>query len=407
MNTEIFANFPYFCIMNTIMRFSRYILCGIAMLGLASCGSDEPGPDPVPSKAPRTVLTYIIATNNLGSSGFDSEDLDEMMQAAANGALKGGARWLVYHAPSDDSAPRLLELMPDGFKELATYEPGSSATGARMDAVMKDMERLAPASSYGLVLWSHATGWLQDGIDDPEYSTKSFGSDFGKHMNVTTLRGVLARHDFDYVYFDACYMATVEVAYELRGVTRHIVGSPSELPVRGMPYHENVPLLLNGSAANLVKAAGNTFAYYNSLPNADERTCTMAVIATSALDRLAAATRDIYSVTPLPHPGTNVTNYRGTSRQGYSIDFGEYVRALAAGATDATTLLGAFDKAMNDAVIYCDATDKLWDRWPIYSTSGLATYVFNDASDFDIKGYTSLQWARDVVQQHVDNNTLQ
>ena len=370
---------------------------------LAGCGSDEP--DVPKEKAPRTVLTYIIATNNLGSSGFDSADLEEMKTAAATGALDSGCRWLVYHAPADASSPRLLELKPGGFVELATYESGSNATAARMHGVMRDMERLAPADSYGLVLWSHATGWLEDGLDEAEWSPRSFGSDFGSKMNVTTLARVLAEHNFDYVYFDACYMATVEVAYELRKAVRYIVGSPSELPVEGMPYHENVPLLLDGSAESLVKAATNTFRYYNAKPLLDDRTCTMSVISTGALDDLATATRAIYGATPLPHPGNDVTNYRGTARQGYSIDFGEYVNAIASDAGLGGRLVSDFNSALRRSVLYCAATEYLWGRWPMYAPTGLATYVFNRPEDFDVRGYKALQWASDVVSEHVEHNT--
>lgn len=392
--------------MNWIIRFFSIIFAVFALSAITSCKDDSGKNEPQIPEAERTVLVYMVATNNLGSQGYDDDDIEEML-AGIRSADTGDFRWLVYQAKSDHSDPELFELTKGIKQPLRTYTDGrASVEGARMDQVLTDVATLAPAKSYGLVLWSHASGWLEDGIDDsfaaePGISTLSFGSDFGSKMNVTTLARVLGRHNFEYVYFDACYMATVEVAYELRHAVKYIVGSPSELPAAGMPYDQNVSALIAAAPDGLVQAATNTFNYYNGQKAPDDRTCTISVIRTSALDGLAVATRDIYAATPLPHPGTKVTNYRGYSRQGYSIDFGEYVDALAADATVSST---AFDKALADAVLYSAGTDYIWDSYPVYRCSGLATYVFNRADDYDLKGYPTLQWAGDVVETHVNHN---
>lgn len=371
---------------------------------VTSCHSDEPAPV---SDTSRTVLVYMVATNNLGSNGYDEADIAEMQTAIAAGAL-GKGRWIVYHAPSDKSAPMLTEYSADGIKLLKSYPEGVvSVSAEQLGAVIDDVKSFAPADNYGLVMWSHATGWTQDGIDEPDRNAApqmatplSFGSDFGKKMNVTTLADVLEGRGFEYVYFDACYMATVEVAYQLRHAVRYVVGSPSELPVNGMRYDLNMAALIDGSENALIQAARNTYNHYNSQQLAEDRTCTMAVIRTDALDELASATAAVYDLTPLPHPGENVTNYRARSRQGYAIDFGEYVNALAESENIDNGIQSRFNTAIGKAVVYKAATEKIWDLYPVYSTSGLATYVFNNADDFDVMGYDELAWAQDVVEPH-------
>lgn len=391
--------------MKYFAKITSILLLLILFLGLNSCGHNDHKPEVV-NKAQRTVLVYMVASNSLGSNGFSDSDLKEMEEAIVN---KGdNYRWLVYYAsPSKTDDAQLFELTAKGRTTLNTYTQGESVTSARMNAVLDDMVKFAPANSYGLVMWSHASGWQQDGIeedagraDEPLIKPMSFGVDFDQRMNITTLRKVLEGRGIDYVYFDACYMATVEVAYELRNAVKYIVGSASELPANGMPYNENMMLLLKGSANDLVQAATNTFNLYNSKPFANERTCTMAVISTQGLNDLASATREIYKLTPLIHPAGKVTNYRGNTRQGYSIDFAEYVRALA-DDSNLTELRSDFDKAMDKTVLYCAATEKLWDAWTLYSTGGLATYVFNYAKDFNDRGYPELSWAQDVVTYHL------
>ena len=95
-----------------------------------------------------------------------------------------------------------------------------------------------------------------------------------------------------------------------------------------------------------------------------------------------------------------MTNYRGNTRQGYAIDFAEYVRALA-DEDNLTELRAQFDLAMSKTVLYCNATEKMWNKYPLYSSNGLSTYVFNYAKDFDDNGYPELKWAQDVVKAHL------
>ena len=46
---------------------------------------------------------------------------------------------------------------------------------------------------------------------------------------------------FDFIMFDACFMMSVEVAYEVRNYTDYYIGSPTENPGPGAPYDKVVP----------------------------------------------------------------------------------------------------------------------------------------------------------------------
>lgn len=48
----------------------------------------------------------------------------------------------------------------------------------------------------------------------------------------------------EYILFDDCYMASVEVAYDLKEVTDYLIASPCEIMAYGMPYAEIGPHLL-------------------------------------------------------------------------------------------------------------------------------------------------------------------
>ena len=383
------------------------ILCSTLTLGLWSCSdSDDPAPaEPVD----RTVLVYIVAANSLGidyTSGgtlyraVDSLDIEEMTTAIVDNHVLGNQRWIVFHSTYTDS--KLIEISANGTRVLKTYSNESAITMARMEQVIADTKALAPAHKYGIVLWSHADGWLENGVSE-DLNPLSFGYHSGKRMNLTSLRMVLEGKGFDFIYFDCCLMGGIEVAYELRHCADYIVACPSELPRDGSDYVINVKEIADGSEQALVRAATNTFNHYNSQLVPEDRTASVSVIRTAGLDALAQAVIPIYQATPMEHPLATVTNYYGsaTSRQAYYLDFGEYIEALCNASNLDPALLQAFNSAMSNAVIYHAATPKLWNQWPIYHNSGLSTRVFNSATDLSLKGYNRLQWTSDVVSHHI------
>lgn len=386
------------------------LLCWAA----SACSSDEPSPGPQGPAGPvrRTVLVYMVAANTL--SGYDNEDIDEMLAAADS--LPSDARWLVYHAPRYGYAPRLVELAGSDTITLKHYGRGGSSTLARLNEVLDDVAEFAPAADYGLVLWSHSSGWVANGLDedlpDLPYSPLSFGDDrtdnaSGDRMNIATLRAAIKGRGIDYLYFDCCHMGTVEVMYELRDAARYVVCGPTETPRCGMPYDRNLRLLAQGDKASLVEAARRTFEYETVYDIPDD--CAMTVVDLSGMERLAAATAPIYASTPLEHPADYVTNYYGTGRTGNFLDFGEYVNALAESEGLDPALAAEFNSALDAVVIYKAAPEAFYSpvlgRYlRIYTASGLSTYVFNRPESFTTNGYSTLQWAKDVASLHLPSN---
>lgn len=369
------------------------ILYGLSSLLFSCCTGDGPEPPCLPVE--RTVLVYMVASNSLGTGGYDMADLAEMERAAENGDIHDG-RLVVYHVPVKGDAV-LKEITHRGVDTLKVYDGDAcSVQSGRMEEVIADCKRLAPAENYGLVLWSHADGWLQDGIDeaDSESKTYAFGLDRGKKMNVTTLASVLDGKDFDFVYFDCCYMGAVEVAYELRNVTGHIVASASELIVTGMPYDKNVECFFS-DPPDLVKAASNTFDYYNSQSDDFYRTCTMSVVSTAGMGRLADITRELYRSATLELPDGHIPQRFMTGSRCYHYDLKDYVHAIAPSGD----LLMEWDKALNDVVVYSAATARLWNELPINAHCGLSTYIMKSEQDALTKGYNTTSWFVDVASQ--------
>ncbi len=372
------------------------IFVGLVLISLVSCRKDEPTP-PAPTEASRAVLVYMVANNNLGSSRFDAMDIAEMQTAADKGHI-GTGRLLVYHAPYN-KAPLMLEVKKNAIDTLKVYDRNTlSVDASRMAEVFADVNKLAPAADYGLVLWSHGTGWIRDGIDT-NIRQKSFGEENGKTMNTSTLARVIteAPIDFSFLYFDCCYMMSIECLYELRDAVPLIAGSATELPSAGMPYDLNVPRFFAAPNADVIGAATNTYNTYNSYSGQD-RTCTMSVVNTDGIASLAEAARAIYEACggglPEGYEPQRFSYISVTSCKYF--DFKDYMHELCARA-GRDDLAGAFDEAFYEVVLYSAATPRLWNAIPLDRHNGISTYILRNANSASTGNYNQLSWYADVA----------
>lgn len=388
------------------------IVCAVA------CGEPEK-PAPEVKSGERTVLVYQVASNT-GLDEYSFSDLSEMKLGMSDGSItNAGGRLLVYNH-SYGNAAVLLDVTPAGLDTLKVYDTSlTSVHAARMLEVFDDMEEFAPAKDYGLILWGHGSGWFQDGISDyvPEQRRSYGGEGRSKWMNISTLAEVLeVSPGFSFVYFDCCYMSSVEVAYELRHTTPYIAGCVSELPGEGMPYDLNLKYFFAPGKADIIGAAASTFAFYDewktmgSRPgftpaSFSNRNATMSVIATEGLDELAAAAKTIYERTPNSYPAGFVPQRfdRRSIVNAYYFDLGQYVEALcldgdAERFEGAAEALAAYKAAQAKCVPYQATMPMIFGgEFRVDYHCGLSTYILRSKSLERSNNYNTLEWYDDVA----------
>lgn len=391
-------------------------LLAVLISAFAGCSSDSPDAPDIPEEpetpeapgvpeepvTPRTVLVYMIADNSLGRGGFDRQDLRQMHEGVDAGALDGGGRLLVYYnrpGTSEEKPPRLLELKAGEAEETVLKEYPEDGTvfstdAERMLEVLADVARLAPARDFGLVLWSHATGWLRE--DEARMPVRrSFGDDRRHRMSLATLADVLGEVHPSFVYFDCCLMATAEVVYELRHATDVIVASGAEVHGDGMPYHLTLPVIFDdGDRADMTEVARTVFDFYNAREGA-HRWCTVSVIDTAPLDALAMAARAVMEQAPVPDK-SSFQQYSPSAR--YRIfDMADYFHAMEGVGADA---IAGFDAALAAAVVYKANTPKVNGTHAIDTYCGLGCNIVADADDASAGRYNETAWWRDVVSHN-------
>lgn len=363
------------------------LLSLILAIVLQSCREVPEPALPTHEHADRTVVIYMAANNSLGSNGADVDDMDEMSAAMTGGQFPDSTKVVVFHAPyTNGKNHSLLQLERDGsWTTLKTYPQGlSSVSPERMRQALADVITLAPAAHYGLILWSHAMGWTNGPDSKPASVLRSFGLDNRQEMTITDMASALAGFKFEYIYFDCCYMGSVEVIYELRDNAPLIVASPAEVPFDGMPYQTTLPLLAEGRPVDAAKATaahyeGRTGSYCPS---------TFGAIRTGALDALAEATADVYrTAIQGPLPDTFTPQRFSVNSNNNFFDLEQYVEAI----TTDPALLDRWRKALDDAVISQSHSPAMWGA-PLLRHCGLSTNILLTRADYRRHGYNRLSW---------------
>lgn len=265
----------------------------------------------MPRKAQWTVLNYIAAHNNLDQFGKRSRDeivgvgsTEEVVQGVLLDSHAGSARYVA----GEPGRVRDQQLLGKAFD---SGDPEELIRTARW------LYEQYPAERYGLVLWSHGTGWepaeieeiaqeARPGVTADEAESKERAAGPGSRcLFRTTLRALLTPEQrserailfddgtghsldtlelarvttsiaaavgrpLDLLGMDACLMANLEVACELRDSVRSLVASPELVPGHSWPYPQIYSALraqpqLDGPAlATLV--VEHYLAYYRSQP---------------------------------------------------------------------------------------------------------------------------------------------
>ena len=226
----------------------------VATCSFSACSKDDETPPIVsPYVESRTVMVYMVAENSLNKNVW--ADVQEMLVGMNNDTLSANDRLVIYL--DDVKLPRIYVVDKTTkitqFSELVpvmTYENDVNSSSAEQLGTFIDyVKSNYPAESYGLVMWSHASGWTPSNFSGDMYSEtptkrKSFGVDNGKNttnnngnqMNIDDMASVLQGDAFDFIFFDACVMQTIEVAYELRDAAKWLIASPAEIPASGANY---------------------------------------------------------------------------------------------------------------------------------------------------------------------------
>ena len=359
---------------------------------LLACSKDD---DEKKTPQTRTVLVYMSAENSL--SNYADADLKEIKDASI--ILTEDDQLLVwFDRAKQNELPWLARIVNGQLKDSVSIadmqisdKDDYSSDPHVFEKVLTYAYGHYPAvDGYGLVLWSHASGWLK--ADSIAYSraygvdngTNSPYSNNGPFLNIPTIRRVLeGQPHLDFIFADCCNFMCLESIYELRNVTDYIVGSPAEIPDPGAPYATVVPEMFKRQDAARGIMQKYAECYQDALPLSVAKTSEMVALAEATSDVLKA----IYSRLDTEYPDmTGLIHYYNESSRSFSpyynifYDAGDFVKRYATD-TEYKQWKAAFDRVVIDKAFAKSWTvNKTW--YTHYSDFEMTEEKFHGVSLF-------------------------
>lgn len=379
------------------------LLMSVILVSAASCNDDKDEPDQTddPVEATRATLIYAVNNSSLATDfRKDSVEMDLGIEASEAGAVL-----MVYKTESKSSAG-LYEVRKQGEKAVWRRIKGydrevTSTSPERLRTVIDDFLERYPDAPHTLMFWGHGSAWEPGSEDhDPGYrgvapepgpEMYGYGGEYGrgglKWMDVQNLADAIPEGKFDLIWFDCCYMGSVEMAYELRDKCTTYVAYPTEIWDRGANYDEILPLICR-KKPDVTGAAEALFDYYDK----SDLAVSVTVMQMEGIEAVADAVENLIAGNGDMRISAGVSNYG----RGYSF----YDMLQLVEKNTATKDMSALRSAFSKFVVYsrtssCDFNGSAWIAEPL---CGLSMYNLNTAVSSETnRYYLTLDWSKRIL----------
>jgi len=401
-----------------------------ALFMIAAAGCCKNNLDEPIKENRKVLLFYECGFNNLGD--YIKSNMESLNRGLPSGYIpeKGEDVLLVYsriaengHTPVNSYLRRIYKtskgkVISDTLKVFG--KETIAASPSTLSAVLTLVKEKFPAKGYGMVVSSHGSGWLPAGYyyspsrfeddhkgevgtsrqgiaaqsvghprlpvpegdlpdTDPFYGmTRSIGQDYtkdsyyGHEMSVSEFVDAIPYH-LDYILFDMCYTAGVEMAYALKDKADYLGLSPAEVLGDGMfNYTKITSFLLNRETPDLEGLFKDSFEMYDKQSGL-YRSSTVNLVRTSGLDNLASVCARMINEYSDALADAPVDDIQGYYRQGrhYFYDLVDIFEKCGASKADLEDL----DKAVDGCVIYKNSTGQFLEDYDIKAYSGFSMYL--------------------------------
>ncbi len=401
-----------------------------ALFMIAAAGCCKNNLDEPIKENRKVLLFYECGFNNLGD--YIKSNMESPNRGLPSGYIpeKGEDVLLVYsriaengHTPVNSYLRRIYKtskgkVISDTLKVFG--KETIAASPSTLSAVLNLVKEKFPAKGYGMVVSSHGSGWLPAGYyyspsrfendhkgevgtsrqgiaaqsvghprlpvpegdlpdTDPFYGmTRSIGQDYtkdsyyGHEMSVSEFVDAIPYH-LDYILFDMCYTAGVEMAYALKDKADYLGLSPAEVLGDGMfNYTKITSFLLNRETPDLEGLFKDSFEMYDKQSGL-YRSSTVNLVRTSGLDNLASVCARMINEYSDALADAPVDDIQGYYRQGrhYFYDLVDIFEKCGASKADLEDL----DKAVDGCVIYKNSTGQFLEDYDIKAYSGFSMYL--------------------------------
>lgn len=336
-----------------------------------------------------------------------------------------------YSTPTEPVLFRIYRKTDDTIVRdtLVVYDRNTiSSTPGQLNNVLSYIKEEFPAKSYGMVVSSHATGYLPSGFYsapdhyefqqpqksygrdirslkpvpmpyvEPEYDpglpeVKSIGQDLHSGMSYETDLKEFAQAipmKMEYILFDACLMGGVEVAYELAEKCDRIGFSLTEVLADGFNYSTLAYNLLGNRQTSDTEAVCRDYFEQYEIQTGVNQSATISLVDCRKIQTLADVCSDLFAkyrdeIASVSH--IDVQRYYRSSHHWF-YDLRSILRNAGVSAAD----LERLDAALEECIIYNRYTPSFMGAFDITECCGLSMYLPSYGHDELSKYYRTLSW---------------
>lgn len=188
-----------------------------------------------------TMIVFMNGHNNLDE--FTHADLNEMEVVGSNESMNIVVQWASYEAQTtkrvyvtrDEDRTQVTSTI---VEDIPRVDMGDWTE--LVEFIKWSVDRY-PAKRYFIDVWNHGSGW--HAFQNNRFFTDISNDDFTHNAITTKQLGMALKEASTYIGrkidiygSDACLMAMVEVAYEMKDAVSVFVGSQELEPGDGWPY---------------------------------------------------------------------------------------------------------------------------------------------------------------------------
>ena len=386
---------------------------------VSSCSKDDIEEiDVIEKEVSHTVIVYILGNNNLHNAALENiNEMETIWREHYKGNLvvvfepKSRTKEFYMMKIEEDYNPLIIESpVVKEYYDMDAMDPED------MKSVLSDVVSLYPSDRYSLILWSHGTGWLPPYVypksfeitslpEENIYSTdvvqevspndispRAFGESDYLIMDIHDLCDAIPSNVFDNIFFDACFMGSIEVLYEMRDKADYFIASPTEILSYGFPYHSVIPIMFSDTI-DLTAIGESYMNFYKSL-DGELQSATIGVIASLQLEGLAQQTKSLIQNTRQDIKQadfSNVQYYDGFQHKIY-YDLKDAMSAI----TPDINLFSKYNLQFEKAITYSGHTDYFMSEFKINRCSGISCFLPIDEYNKPLNNYyKSFSWYKD------------
>jgi len=380
--------------------------------------------------SPKRNLLFYIATD--ADAGIDGDTPVKINEIRAGWKPEQG-EMLIYVDRRGSRGASLLRINETlsgglyGLDTLQSYGVENSADSKTFKRFIDTVTVAFPADSYGLIFFSHASGWLPKGmLSYPRSLVIDNGGGTKEEMEYTDFAAAIPDNRFDFIIFEACLMADVMSMYELRQKTKYVLASSAEIVAPGFTsvYRKEIMRLFDTKHPIEDVVSGFAQTYYDLLKtsfadNSFECSLTLGLIKMSEMQNLAMtvkaalggkrldeSTLTVDQIQRFDRPKQNSLNMiLGGERRSRYFDLGQIIQILA------TELQYAYFHAqLEKTVVWKESTKRFlledlpngnpnfanYDGFVIERHSGLTTYIIQEVYPELNQAYRNSSWFKAI-----------